>query len=82
MFLSVYAYDIHNGKFWSFKNDNEYVDVVKLRIYLAVNETYFWKQSIFYLKSFDTNNPNEIYAPLGLHMDIRDFNNAIDNVNK
>ena len=33
--------------------------------------------SIFYMKSFDNNNMNGIYAPLGLHMAILGFNNAL-----
>ena len=36
--------------------------------------------SISYMQSFDNNNMNEIYAPLGLHMAILGFNNALKHI--
>ena len=37
-------------------------------------------KSISYMQSFDNNNMNEIYAPLGLHMAILGFNNALKHI--
>ena len=43
---------------------------------LVTNEN----ESIFYMQSFDNNNMNEIYTPLGLHIAILGFNNALKHI--